>query len=312
MVVGYFIAAFAFGYSLDIQQPFFLLYRCDPAVIAFISFGLIIAPIFVMNPGVRAWQNAMEFPVYVLCGFLFPIALLPGWTTPISYLLPPYWAAVALHGTSTGGASLQPDSPHLGHDAALLAPRPVHRLAPVQAHALQSPRRCNAWDGMKTFSNNLRLFWQGALLSYIALFHWMRPIQYMASKILMPLAQMFFFVYLGPLPPAPTTPRLHRGQCLQIAAVSGIYGMTMSIGGDRDNGTLGYIFGTPANRLVVFMGRAFMNIMDGTLGVVIAFTWGVVLMGLDLSNTSIPALALTILITTISTCGLGMLLGCLS
>jgi ABC-2 type transport system permease protein len=66
---------------------------------------LIISPIFVMNPGVRAWQNAMEFPVYVMCGFLFPIALLPGWTTPISYLLPPYWAAVALHGTSTGGAS---------------------------------------------------------------------------------------------------------------------------------------------------------------------------------------------------------------
>ena len=25
---------------------------------------------------------------------------------------------------------------------------------------------------MKTLSNNLRLFWQGALLSYIALFHW--------------------------------------------------------------------------------------------------------------------------------------------
>ncbi len=50
---------------------------------------------------------------------------------------------------------------------------------------------------MKTLTNNLRLFWQGALLSYIALFHWIRPAQYVASKILMPLAQMFFFVYLG-------------------------------------------------------------------------------------------------------------------
>ncbi len=106
MVVGYFIAAYAFGYSLNIQQPLLFFTSVILAVIAFISFGLIIAPIFVMNPGVRAWQNAMEFPVYVFCGFLFPIALLPGWTTPISYLLPPYWAAVALHGTSTGGASL--------------------------------------------------------------------------------------------------------------------------------------------------------------------------------------------------------------
>ena len=106
MVLGYIIAAFAFGYSLDVQQPLLFVLSIVLAVIAFISFGLIIAPIFVMNPGVRAWQNAMEFPVYVLCGFLFPIALLPGWTTPVSYLLPPYWAAVALHGTSTGGASL--------------------------------------------------------------------------------------------------------------------------------------------------------------------------------------------------------------
>jgi ABC-2 type transport system permease protein len=106
MVLGYVIAAFAFRYSLDVQQPFLFVISILLAVIAFISFGLIIAPIFVMNPGVRAWQNAMEFPVYVLCGFLFPIALLPGWTTPVSYLLPPYWAAVALHGTSTGGASL--------------------------------------------------------------------------------------------------------------------------------------------------------------------------------------------------------------
>lgn len=106
MVLGYFVAAFAFGYSLDIQQPLLFIASVFLAVIAFISFGLIIAPIFVMNPGVRAWQNAMEFPVYVLCGFLFPIALLPGWTTPVSYLLPPYWAAVALHGTSTGGAAL--------------------------------------------------------------------------------------------------------------------------------------------------------------------------------------------------------------
>jgi ABC-2 type transport system permease protein len=141
----------------------------------------------------------------------------------------------------------------------------------------------------------------------------MRPIQYVASKILMPLSQMFFFVYLGTYATSADNASFYIiGNSIQIAAVSGIFGMTMSIGGDRDNGTLGYIFGTPANRLVVFMGRAFMNIMDGTLGVFIAFFWGVVLMGLDLSKTNLPALALIILITTISTCGLGLLMGCLA
>ena len=169
------------------------------------------------------------------------------------------------------------------------------------------------WNEMKAMTRNIRLFWQGAILSYVALFHWMRPIQYTASKILMPLAQMFFFVYLGVFATGADHAVFYIvGNALQITAVSGIFGMTMSIGGDRDNGTLGYIFGTPANRLVLFAGRAAMNILDGALGVVIAFVWGVLLMGLDLSKTNIPALGLVILVTTISTCGLGLLLGCVA
>ena len=106
MILGYLVAVLAFGYSLNIQQPLLFAASIFLTIFGFICFGLIIAPVFLMNPGVQAWQNGLEFPVYVLCGFMFPIALLPGWTTPVSYLLPPYWAAVALHGTSTGGASL--------------------------------------------------------------------------------------------------------------------------------------------------------------------------------------------------------------
>ncbi len=55
-----------------------------------------------------------------------------------------------------------------------------------------------------------------------------------------------------------------------------------------------------------------MHVLDGMLGVVIAFVWGVLLFHLDLSHTSLPALGLVIFITTLSTCGLGLLLGCLS
>ena len=107
MIVAYLLAALIFGYNLHIQQPLLFGVSLLLTLLAFISFGLIIAPIFVMNPSVQAWQNAMEFPVYILCGFLFPIALLPQWTTPFSYILPPYWAARALHGTSTGGAKIE-------------------------------------------------------------------------------------------------------------------------------------------------------------------------------------------------------------
>ncbi|MDD2923276.1 MAG: ABC transporter permease [Anaerolineales bacterium] len=166
---------------------------------------------------------------------------------------------------------------------------------------------------MKTIAKNFRLFWQGTLLSYRALFAWLRPVTYAASKILMPLAQMFFFVFLGTYGSGKGNSDFFViGNAIQITSVSGIFGVTMSVGGDRDAGTLPYLFGAPANRFMIFFGRAFMHVIDGAIGVVIALTWGVLLMGLDLSHTDLPALALTILVTTFSTCGLGLLMGCLS
>ncbi len=55
-----------------------------------------------------------------------------------------------------------------------------------------------------------------------------------------------------------------------------------------------------------------MHIIDGMLGVVIALVWGVILFNLDLSHSNLSTLALTIFITTLSTCALGLLLGCMS
>lgn len=102
MVLSYALAALLFGYTLHINQPILFFISMLMTALAFVSFGLIIAPLFLLTPAVQSFQNALEFPIYVLCGFLFPIALLPGWTTPLSYLLTPYWAARALHGASSG------------------------------------------------------------------------------------------------------------------------------------------------------------------------------------------------------------------
>jgi ABC-2 type transport system permease protein len=60
------------------------------------------------------------------------------------------------------------------------------------------------------------------------------------------------------------------------------------------------------------LGRAFFHILDGMLGVVMGLAWGALLLGLDLSRANPGALGLTILITTLSTAGLGMIMGCLS
>ena len=166
---------------------------------------------------------------------------------------------------------------------------------------------------MKRVLAAFRVFFSSALYSYVALFRWFQPATYLASKVVMPLAQILFFTLLGIY----ARGREHAdfyviGNAVQLAAISGIYGVTMSVGGERWSGTLGYLFAAPASRLLIFVGRAFMHIIDGMLGVVLGLMWGVLLLGLNLSRTDLGALALTILITTASTSGLGLLLGCLS
>lgn len=106
MVVSYILVSFIFGYPLSIAQPWLFLISLIITVVSFVCFGIIIASLFILNPDVQRWQNGLEFPVYILCGFLFPIALLPGWTTPLSYLLTPYWAALALHASAQGTGTI--------------------------------------------------------------------------------------------------------------------------------------------------------------------------------------------------------------
>ncbi len=106
MLFSYPIAAFLFGYRLTIAHPFLFSISLVMTIIALMSLGLVIAPIFSLNPGNILWVNAFEFPMYIVGGFLFPVLLLPGWTTPISYILSPYWAARVLHITSSGSTSL--------------------------------------------------------------------------------------------------------------------------------------------------------------------------------------------------------------
>jgi len=106
MILGYVLAALIFRFPLTLAHPLLFVVSLICSVAAFAAFGLVIAPFFAINLQLQSWVNALEFPMYILAGFMFPIALLPGWTTPISYALAPYWAARALHATSSGNVPL--------------------------------------------------------------------------------------------------------------------------------------------------------------------------------------------------------------
>jgi ABC-2 type transport system permease protein len=45
-----------------------------------------------------------EYPIWLICGFLVPLTLLPGWVAPISWLLAPTWGMSAIRDSATGEA----------------------------------------------------------------------------------------------------------------------------------------------------------------------------------------------------------------
>ena len=65
--------------------------------------GLLLASTFVLYRQASAFSNLLEYPVWLATGLLVPLSLLPGWVTPISWVLSPTWGIRAIREAAFGG-----------------------------------------------------------------------------------------------------------------------------------------------------------------------------------------------------------------
>ena len=77
--------------------------------------------------------------------------------------------------------------------------------------------------------NFLRVFFVGGLISYRALFNWIRPSMYIPTMLGSPLFQLIFFTKLGQFAHAESADFYIVGNSVQVAAMASIYGMAMAI-----------------------------------------------------------------------------------
>ena len=103
IIVTYLIGAWLFGYEIGIGSPVAFAISFALGIASLWSIAMLLAPIGILWRTASRFVNILEYPVYILAGFMFPVLLLPGVLVRVSYALPPYWAALALHGTSSGG-----------------------------------------------------------------------------------------------------------------------------------------------------------------------------------------------------------------
>ena len=154
-----------------------------------------------------------------------------------------------------------------------------------------------------------RIFFVGGAISYRALFNWISPGMYVTTMLGSPLFQILFFTYLGRYAGSQDDAFFIVGNAIQVAAMAGIYGMTMGIANERQYGTLQPLLATPANRLAIFSGRALPFVANGLFVSAFGFAISWLLLDFRPAEGSVPALAVAVLVTTCSCVALGMLIG---
>ncbi|HEY1455920.1 MAG TPA: ABC transporter permease [Candidatus Dormibacteraeota bacterium] len=163
---------------------------------------------------------------------------------------------------------------------------------------------------MRRVAAEAGVFARSTYLQYVALFQWASVRGYIAYKILLPVTQILFFVELGVY----ATGRQNAlyfalGNAMQLTANAGIFGVIATVANERQFGTLPILLGSPANRLITFLSRAIVNVIDGIVTVFIGLAVAVAAFGLNLQQADLPLLALCVVIISITTAGLGLMFG---
>jgi len=157
--------------------------------------------------------------------------------------------------------------------------------------------------------SSLRVFFVGGVLSYRALFNWIRPSIYIPTMLGAPLFQIIFFTYLGRYSTSRGDAFFVVGNAVQVASMSSVYGMSMAVANERWSGTLGPLLASPANRAAVFLGRGVPVLANGIVVSAFGFAVGVLLLDFHPPWSAVPALAAIVLVTTLACTSFGMLLG---
>lgn len=158
----------------------------------------------------------------------------------------------------------------------------------------------------------VRLYFFQAWFSYRSLFAWSTPFSYMTSKFGFPFFSMLMFVFIGKFVGFNDPAYIVIGNILLMPSINGLYGISMTIGNERQFGAMSYLLGSPAPRAPLFLGRAFFHIIDGFITVLIALPIAILFFDLGFSGINLFLLACCLILLSITTTGLGFIMGTIS
>jgi ABC-2 type transport system permease protein len=154
---------------------------------------------------------------------------------------------------------------------------------------------------------SVRIFFVGGLISFRALFSFLRPSIYIPSMLVAPIFQILLFVYIGRSAELESDEFYVIGNAIQYAAVASLFAMIFAIAGERYQKTLSYLLVTPAPRLPLFLGRALPVVANSFVVATFSLVVGSAIVGVDIPASSYLPLLLAALISVVGCTGFGLL-----
>src|SRR5580658_8771686 len=156
-----------------------------------------------------------------------------------------------------------------------------------------------------------RTFWTNAVLAPRTSLGFMRLDFVLGTIFIIPLTQMVFFAFVV---------QLGNGDAAQIAftavgnavatvTYSSVFSVCQTTDSEKQQGTMEHLLVSPANRIALYIGRGLIPILISFATVTVGLFYAATLYHVSIPLSTIPSLAVSVVLTALAMVGFGLLLG---
>ncbi|MFJ8626427.1 ABC transporter permease [Kitasatospora sp. NPDC093550] len=157
----------------------------------------------------------------------------------------------------------------------------------------------------------MRRFWLSAQLSYRALFTWLNPAGYVASRFLSPIFAALLFGTVAEHSGGAVERPVVGGALMAVTAAA-VFGVTLAVTNERFYGTLSAWLSSPQGLLASMLGKSVTHAVDGLLSASVTFLASATVFGVAISPEDGFSLLLSALAASIGGVGMGIVLAALA
>jgi ABC-2 type transport system permease protein len=93
-----------FGIEVPVADPLLFVLSIMVSIFSIALIGFLLSVAVVRYRTAWAMGNLLEYPGWLVCGFLVPLTVFPDWVGWIAYALPPTWGMEAIRSSAAGGS----------------------------------------------------------------------------------------------------------------------------------------------------------------------------------------------------------------